>query len=669
MDVERTPLLTSRNSYDSRTSQRSVRVKLQSIYTRTRYYVPSLDWIPQYSSSDFFHDAMAGLTLACLLIPQSIGYATQLAGIPSINGLFSAAIPALVYPFFCTGRHVSVGPEPPLSLLVGQLINQLIHHHSSSSHAELSELERRELARSVSTLITFQTGIITFAFGLFRLGFLDAVLSKPLLRGFVTANAVVIAIEQLTSMLGLTTLLGRQKPSPPQGSTDKLFWLMHHLRFTHPLTAVISIISLIALLSIKLFKSSKLCHRRVSFFKFIPEILLVVILATILSKIFNWAEEGVEVVGPIRANEIGFGLPWKNLNRAMVKETFGTSLTICICGFVDSIVAAKSEGARFHYAVSPNRELVALGVSNLFNSVVAGNIPAFGSITRSRLNASTGARTPLASIITGLTILSATYVLLDYLSYLPKAVLATVITTMVFHFFAQLPPDLTFFWKLKAWSELGLMTFTFLMTLIFDVKTGIILSVGASLVLTVKDATAIRVRILGRNRHSRNWEPIDWRSDTLNQPVERDEEEIPGVLIVKIRESLSFANVGGLKERLRRLEMFGYQRRHPSQAREREQVQMIVFDLGDVEHIDPSALQIFRDLLLEYRTRDVEVWLCHIKPNQLDLLRLAGIVDVIGDERVLPNVNEVLKQVQKSRVGSEVNLLMRTESDDFLPRI
>lgn len=93
------------------------------------------------------------------------------------------------------------------------------------------------------------------------------------------------------------------------------------------------------------------------------------------------------------------------------------------------------------------------------------------------------------------------------------------------------------------------------MTLIYDVKTGILLSVGVSLVLTVKDATAIRVRILGRDPQTRHWQPIDPRTTNADNDELEAEEEIPGILIVRIRESLCFANVGGLKEQLRRLEM------------------------------------------------------------------------------------------------------------------
>lgn len=99
---------------------------------------------------------------------------------------------------------------------------------------------------------------------------------------------------------------------------------------------------------------------------------------------------------------------------------------ISVIGFLDSIVAAKQNSSRFGYSISPNRELVALGAGNLVGSFVPGTLPAYGSITRSRMNADVGARTQMASLVCSALVLLATFFLLPWLFYLPKAVLASV---------------------------------------------------------------------------------------------------------------------------------------------------------------------------------------------------------------------------------------------------
>ncbi|CAH7668793.1 sulfate transporter family-domain-containing protein [Phakopsora pachyrhizi] len=636
---------------------------LDKLSKRLRYYIPAFDWIPIYSPTDLLNDSVAGITLACLLVPQSIGYATQLAQIPAVNGLFSAAIPAIVYPLLCTGRHVSVGPEASLSLLVGHLVTQVQDHRKS--HSKLSPPTDEDLARlsmAVTTLVTFQTGLISFGLGFFRLGFLDAVLSRALLRGFVTAIAVVIAIEQLVPILGLSNAL-KNSENQPQGHLDKLIWTIRNLNQSHRLSCLISLASVIFLVVIRIFKSSRFCQTRFPMLKYMPEILITAIISSLVTDIFDWDKQGVEVIGAIHAHQVEINVPWSGIDKSLWKDTFGTAVTLCICGLVDSIVAAKAESARFHYPISANRELVALGAANMASSFVLGDMPAYGSITRSRLNSSTGAQTPLASIITGITIIFSTYFLLDYLFFLPKCILGVVIGLVVTHLFSDLPPDLAFFWKLSGWTELALMTFTFLLTLVYDVRTGIIISAAVSLVLTVKDATRIRVRILGRDRKKETWEIIDPRKFETeenmllnpNLPMDEVEEEIPGVLIVKIRESLSFANAGGLRERLRRLEMFGYRKRHPSDSRERDHARMIVFHLGDVEKIDPSSLQILKEIFIEYKYRGVDIWICHLQGyKKLEIFKRAGILEIVGQDQVLDDVNEVLKRskVYDSFLGS-----------------
>ncbi|MBW0534737.1 hypothetical protein O181_074452 [Austropuccinia psidii MF-1] len=637
---------------------------------RLNYYIPATDWIPHYSIKDLFHDSISGITIACLLIPQSIGYASQLAQIPPINGLFSAAIPAIIYPLLCTGRTVSVGPEAALSLLVGQNIKQIIHNQNHQSNQNISNQDLIQLSLTISTLLTLETGLISFLFGFFRLGFLDAILSKALLRGFVSAIAIIIAIEQLPILLGLNSLEKLDKINS-FNIIDKLIWVISNILKSHHFTCLISFFTLISILIIKKLKTSTYSKKFIPLIKFLPEILLITTISSFLTDLFNWQNFGIDVLGHVSISQVKLGLPWNQISKQLVDDTIGTAFTLCICGLVDSIVAAKAEAAVSHYSISSNRELVALGLANITTSFIQGDMPAYGSITRSRLNTSTGARTPLASIITGLTIILASYFFLDYLFFLPKCVLAVIIVLVVINLLSELPQDLIFFWKLNGWTELALMTFTFFLTLAFDIKTGILISVGVSLILTVKDATGIRVRILGRNPISHTWEPIDPKKTQTEESAREIEEEIPGVLIVKIRESLSFANAGGLKERLRRLEMFGHQRRHPSDDRERENTRMIVFHLGDVEQIDASALQILKEVFKEYIDRGVDVWMCHIHPRRLEILKKAGIIDVVGNERILSDVNQVLKAAQKVcslalEENQQVEDLLLNERDDYL---
>lgn len=103
-----------------------------------------------------------------------------------------------------------------------------------------------------------------------------------------------------------------------------------------------------------------------------------------------------------------------------------SSSLISVIGFFDSIVSAKQNASRFGYSISPNRELVALGAGNLVGSFIPGTLPAYGSITRSRINADVGGRTQMASLVCSGVVLLATFFLLPWLYFLPKAVLGSM---------------------------------------------------------------------------------------------------------------------------------------------------------------------------------------------------------------------------------------------------
>ena len=151
---------------------------------------------------------------------------------------------------------------------------------------------------------------------------------------------------------------------------------------------------------------------------------------------------------------------------------FPTACVMAIVGLVDSIVAGRENAAKYGYAVSANRDLVALGVSNVVASTLTGTgcLPAFGSITRSRLNGMVGARTQMSSLITSVTIVISIFFLLPLLYFLPKAVLAAIVLGVVYGILAEFPHEVIFYWRIRAWTDLMQMMGTFLLTLCFSIE-------------------------------------------------------------------------------------------------------------------------------------------------------------------------------------------------------
>lgn len=244
------------------------RQSLRSIVKqRSKYYIPVLDWLAHYDVRLLSGDITAGVTLACLIIPQSMSYASSLAHLTPVAGLWSVAIPGLVYAMLGTCRQLSDGPEAALSLLVGQMVNEVI---SGDPHSIPKDADR--VAIQVACVITLQVGVFTFLLGILRLGFLDVVLSRALLRGFITAIGVIIFIEQLLPMLGLSALLHGASSLHP---IEKLFFVIEHINQTNMHTAVLSAIALSILIGMRILK-----QRLQGWVRYIPEIFLVVVAST-----------------------------------------------------------------------------------------------------------------------------------------------------------------------------------------------------------------------------------------------------------------------------------------------------------------------------------------------------------------------------------------------------
>ncbi|WVW80234.1 hypothetical protein I302_102212 [Kwoniella bestiolae CBS 10118] len=613
---------------------------------RSKYYVPITDWLPNYSWSLFSGDVVAGLSVACLLIPQSMSYASGLAGLSPLAGLWSTAVPALAYSALGTCRQLSIGPEASLSLLMGQMIQDAVFGdpHHKPKHPELN-------AAALSVMATFQIGLITSILGLLRLGFLDVVLSRALLHGFITAVGIIIFIAQLVPMLGMEHVLSHPENAedPPSLPLQKLIFTLKHLDHMNKPTMILSFTSLAFLIAARVIKQKAVKRPGGTWVRYVPEILVLCVTSTVLSAALDWDKRGIDILGQIKGDAaVPFGWPLNKRAMKYFNYTLPTAFVSAVIGVVDSIVAARENAMKYGYAVSPNRELVALGATNLASSflTVTGCIPIFGSITRSRLNGQTGGRTQMASMISSVAIILSIYFLLPYLYFLPKATLAVIITLVVYSILAEAPHEIHYFYKMRAWTDFMQMTGTFILTLFFSMEIGLVASVVLSLILVVQKSSQPRIQIIGRLPDSDQWAPID--------EDENAQEEIPGVLVVRIRESLSFANTGQLKERLRRLELYGHGKSHPSDEPRRESAKALIMHMGEVQEIDASAIQILYELSRAYHERGVGVHFASIKPGQIERFKIVGLTELLGPTHFHKHLQEAMKEVESMGYGTSI---------------
>lgn len=243
-----------------------------------------------------------------------------------------------------------MGPEASLSMLVGSAIAQQQHMEDDD--------DPLKSALALSCLLTLFVGIFTFLLGIFRLGFLDSLMSRALLRGFITAVAIVVMVQQSITLLGLVKLSEEWGISEASSTIDRIVFLAENITQLHVLTTATSAIACIVLFGARVIKAK---FPSVRWLQLLPEVLLVVVASIILTGIFRWDLEGLQVLGEIK----GGGIPLPSIpeipHRKHFKDIALTAGLISMIGFVESIVISKTYSSKHNYTVSANRELVAMG--------------------------------------------------------------------------------------------------------------------------------------------------------------------------------------------------------------------------------------------------------------------------------------------------------------------
>ncbi|KAJ6440541.1 sulfate permease [Purpureocillium lavendulum] len=601
------------------------------------YYIPFFNWIGQYQLSFLKGDLVASLTIASFYLPMALSLASNLAHVPPIHGLYSFVFNPLVYAILGSCPQMIVGPEAAGSLLVGTVVQQSVDSGGSDEDNDL-------LHAQICGVVAGMAGATVLIAGLARLGFLDSVLSRPFLRGFISAIGFVIAVDQLIPELGLADLASEQGVSHGS-SIDKIRFIIENTGEVHHLTFAVAGISFLVIMICRELK--KRLEPKFPSVVFVPDRFLIVVASAILCAHFRWDKKGVEVLGSVKSATGGlfaFRWPFQLSHMRHIRAAMSTSFLIALLGFFESSVAAKSLGGSDTIQgmeLSANREMIALGVANLVGASFM-SLPAFGGYGRSKVNKTTGGKSPMSSVFLSLISLLSIVFLLPQFYFLPKPVLSSMISVVAWSLIEEAPHDIAFFINIRGWKELSLMAIIFLSTIFYSLTLGMALGVGISLLLVIKHSTRPRIQILGRIPGTNRFENAEADNPHL--------EFIEGCLIVKIPEPLTFANTGELKARLRRLELYGTSQAHPAlpRIRSQESNRNIIFDIHGVTSMDGSGTQVLEEIVRSYRQRGVRVFFSRGPSKRSHpvwkLMERSGIVALCGGEsHFVMDVEEALR--------------------------
>jgi SulP family sulfate permease len=345
--------------------------------------IPMLQWAPQYERSWLRPDLIAGLTVAALVVPKALGYA-GIAGVPIQHGLYAAAAGAILYAFFGTCKQIATGPSSALAAVAAGAVIA-----ASASGPD---------AVTLVATITFVTGILFLLLALFKMGWISQFLSKAVITGFLFGAAIEVVIGELPKLTG-TSIEG-------SNAWQKLFSWLGTLPETDPFTLAVGIASLALILALRFFAPR------------VPGALVLVVLGIAATAFFNLGELGLALVGDVPRGLPSFALPSLQYILDNLQIIAVASIGLLLIGFSQSAGDAREFASRHRYNIDINQESVAQGISNLGSGLVQG-IPVSTSLSASSLNDSAGAKTPVASLTTGVRVILTLLFLAPLFSYLP----------------------------------------------------------------------------------------------------------------------------------------------------------------------------------------------------------------------------------------------------------
>src|SRR4051794_9742506 len=470
-------------------------------------FVPILSWVRTYERRWLRGDLIAGVTVAALIVPKNLGYA-GIAGIPLQNGLYAAAAGALLYGIFGTSRQISMGPSSGLAAV-------------AASAVIAAGLTKETDVASFVAGITLVSGVLFLVLAVLKMGWIAQFLSRAVVTGFLFGAAIDVVIGELPKLTG-TDVDGTN-------SFQELWSWLGSLAETQRATAIVGAVSLLVVFGL----------RRVA--PQVPGALVLVVGGLLASYLFDLGDHGVALVGDVPRGLPSFELPQWSLMWDHAGTVAVAAVALLLIGFSQTTGDARAFAAKHRYQIDVDQESVAQSAANIGAGVLQG-MPVSTSLSASSLNDHSGARSGLASITSGVTVLLTLLVLAPLFSQLPKPVLGALIIEAVVMGMMDVP-EMRRIYRVKRF-DFWIAVAAIVGTLTFGVLAGVVIGIGLSLLWLIRVATQPDMPILGREPGTHVFR------DVLDNP---DDELIPGVIVVRLDGGLFFATADALEDRIRSL--------------------------------------------------------------------------------------------------------------------
>ena len=548
---------------------------IKNIFSEPRRLLPFLRWLGECSDTKVLRaDIIAGITVALVLVPQSMAYA-QLAGLPPYYGLYASFLPGIIAALFGSSRQLATGPVAVVSLMTAAALEPL----ALTPDAYVA----------YAIALAIMVGIFQMSLGLLRLGVLVDFLSHPVVIGFTNAAAIIIGTSQLSKLFGVFV----EKSDHHYETIWRV--VMAATTDTHMLTLIMGMLALGIMIVMRRYTPQA------------PNVLVAVCVTTLISWWMEFEKNGGSVVGVVPEGVTLPELP-TGLNTQVLTQLATTAVIISIVGFMEAISIAKAMAARTRQKLDANQELIGQGIGNIVSGLFQGYAVS-GSFSRSAVNINAGAITGFSAVVTGLAVGATLLWLTPLLYHLPQATLAAVIMMAVVNLIKIQP--IIAAWRVQPHDGMVAIV-TFVLTLIVapHLETGIVVGVVLSLGLFLFRTMRPRISILSRDPDG-----------TLRDAKVRRLHTCENISVIRFDGPMYFANTGYFVDTV----LEGVARK-PA-------LKFVIIDAEGINEVDATGEEMLHELAKRLESLGIELLFARAKKQITDILLRTGFMESHGKEK------------------------------------
>ena len=541
--------------------------------------------IREYQASWLKSDIVAGVVLSAMLVPVGMAYAVA-SGVPAIYGLYATIVPLLVYALFGPSRILVLGPDSSLAPVILGVVLPL----SGGDPVR---------AIALASAMAVVSGAVCILAGIFRLGFVTELLSKPIRYGYMNGIALAVLISQLPKLLGFSI--------ESMGPLRDL-WSIGDAILEGKANWAAAALGIGTFVVIRMFKR----------FTRFPGILTAVILATVIAGWFQLGETaGVKVLGPVPQGLPALTIPWLQPSD-MVPVLIG-GIAVAIVAFADTSVLSRTYAARTNSRVDPNQEMVGLGAANLAAGFFQG-FPISSSSSRTPVAEASGARTQLTGVVGALVVALLIVAAPMLFQYLPYAALAGVVIAAAIGLFEF--GDLARIYRIQRW-EFWLSILCTVGVAAFGAIPGICLAIVIAVLEFLWDGWRPHYAVLG------DPEGVEGYHDLMRYP---DARRIDGLVLFRWDAPLFFANAELFNDRVMSVV-----------AESPTRVRRVVVSAAPITSVDVTAADALADLSHKLSAQGIDLRFAELKDPVKDKMRRFGLLELFGENCFHPTIDAAVK--------------------------